>query len=296
MTTSAPAAVRSSVNPADPKPPLPTKTLRRRIVLLVVSVAIVLGAAAWVLLGSSWFDVQEVTASGQGAGPDAIVAAAAIDQGTPLILLDTAEIGRRVGTIPEVASVDVEVQWPHTVAVTVHPRTAVGHLQDQGTVAAIDGSGTVFARGSAPVDATPNVDVPESDRLAVAAALAAMTPEVRARIETVTVDGGSPMLTLRDSAGAVRWGGATDNEEKAKVLAILLFAAAAAQSDDNEETAAPTWFDLSAPGLPVTAKERPGAPAAASPGATPSAAGSSSDGSSSAGGETPLGKVSAAEQ
>ena len=64
----------------------------------------VLGAAAWVLLGSSVFGVAQVQVQGiSRVGQAEVVDAADIRRGTPLARVDTAAVAARVASIPAVA-------------------------------------------------------------------------------------------------------------------------------------------------------------------------------------------------
>lgn len=100
---------------------------RRRLRRLVAAVVVVLvGGSAYAATRSSLLDVDHVRLSGvEGDRADAVIRAAAIRRGTPLLDVDAGTVAGRVEALAWVADVSVERRWPGTVALAVTEREAV---------------------------------------------------------------------------------------------------------------------------------------------------------------------------
>ncbi|MGY1855831.1 cell division protein FtsQ/DivIB [Modestobacter sp. SYSU DS0290] len=187
------------------------------------------GVVAWLLLGSPVLAVQEVRVDGVVAlSTEQVVASAGIDEGTPLVRVDTAGAAERVGRLPPVASVEVTRGWPDTVVVTVVERRPVAVVSDAGRRQLVDDTGVVFdtITGPAPQGVVPlDVADPGPDDAATTAALGALTAlprHVREQVTAVSADGPDDVtLTLTDGR-AVLWGSAARTDRKAEVLDALL--------------------------------------------------------------------------
>ncbi|UMG92107.1 cell division protein FtsQ/DivIB [Nocardioides sp. TF02-7] len=118
-------------------------------------------------------------------------------------------------------------------------------VDDGDSFSQLDAEGWTFGRLAKAPDGLPLVEVgSDADRAALVEAaqvVAALDPDVSARVEAVevrTVD--QVLLRLRDGR-EVRWGSADRAEQKAAVLLDLLAAAPDART-----------YDVSVPGLPTT--------------------------------------------
>ena len=154
-------------------------------------------------------------------------AAAGIRVGTPLASLDLGAVRRRVATLPAVRSATVERDWPSQVLIVIIERVAVGQLsRTDGRFDLIDASGVAFH--TVPSDAglpvlklaAPHPGDPTTT--AALAVLAALTPDLRAQLVSLTADSPARIrLQLRGDREVI-WGDATENPAKAQAAAGLL--------------------------------------------------------------------------
>jgi cell division protein FtsQ len=220
---------------------------RRRLglLLLVVVLLVGLGLTARVLLydvGLADVDRVDLTVTAAGGAPvgaggvPALLSeqqlrdAAAVPLGGPLISVDTGAVADRLRALPAVASVEVERDWPHGVALHVVQRTPVAAVQTATGPAMVDATGVVIAGPAAPglpglAVATPGPADPAT--LAGVAVLAALPQPVRGQVLTATVTaspGGGPAQVELGLGGSkeVHWGSAERSAEKAAVLVPLL--------------------------------------------------------------------------
>ncbi|HEX2312936.1 MAG TPA: FtsQ-type POTRA domain-containing protein, partial [Thermomonospora sp.] len=140
------------------------------VALLVVAV---LGAAAWVLLGSKLLVVRHVEVSGTRLVPrDRLVAEARIRLGLPMARLDTDAVRARVTRVREVESAEVRRVWPGTVRIVVRERTPVVAVERSGRFYQLDRFGvTVLDSPERPSLPALAVAAPGPDDPATRAAL-----------------------------------------------------------------------------------------------------------------------------
>ncbi|MCZ2824835.1 MULTISPECIES: cell division protein FtsQ/DivIB [unclassified Modestobacter] len=206
-----------------------TRSPRRRLVVVAVGLALVVALGAWVLLASPLLAVRTVRVDGAVALSDAqVVSVAGIEEGTPLVRVDTGAAAGRVAQLPQVASVEVTRGWPGTVVVTLAERIPVAVVDQAGTRQLLDAGGVVFdtITGDAPSGVVPlDVRDPGPDDAATTAALGALTalPDaVRSQVTQVSARTADDVtLTLTDGR-SVRWGSAERTDRKAEVLDALL--------------------------------------------------------------------------
>lgn len=221
---------------------------RRRLLTVLGVLVVVLAAGAWTVLASPLLAVRTVQVDGAGLlSADQVVQVAGIDEGTPLVRVDTGSAAARVARLPQVASVEVTRGWPHTVVVTLVERVPVAVVEEAGTRSLVDREGVLFdtITGRSPAGVVPlRVPSPGPDDAATAAALGAVVAlpaDVRAEITGVTAGTSDDVtLTLTDGR-TVLWGSADQTSRKARVLAALL-----AQIDAGTLAAAGT-LDVSTP-------------------------------------------------
>ncbi len=223
---------------------------RRRIgrIAALGAVPLLVGAAAWVLLGSGWLEVRSVQVSGVERVTERLVSLTAdVAPGTPLARVDLAEVEERVEQIPGVAEATATRGWPRTLRIEVVERRAVAVL------AAADGGWRLLAAdgrdfGSAPVPpqgallvaGEPGDEVAE-DLLRAAAAVAASLPADLAEQVAALEPRSADDVRLALVGGAeVRWGSAAQPAEKAAILRTLLQRPAKV-------------YDVSTPQTPTTA-------------------------------------------
>lgn len=249
----------------------------RRLGLTAVVGGVVVGAgAAYVVYASPFFDIRDVTVVGAPSYlADPIEQAAGVTLGGPLVSVDLAVIEDRVSQLIDVQSVDAQQQWPHTVVVTVVPRTAVGVVPTGGGVELVGSDGAAMGVIEAPLTGLPEVKAGGDDRRRVAQALSTLDPAALAAVQWGQVRDGQVELQLRDDRGFVLWGDNVEGAAKGKALGVLL------TFDEDAR-----WFDLTRAGTPTTLLTPPPdarLPAnAASPSPTPGASTAATSGASAA--------------
>ncbi|WP_131741712.1 cell division protein FtsQ/DivIB [Actinomadura roseirufa] len=194
------------------------------VTLLILGV---LGAVAWVLLGSRLLVVRHVEVAGTRlATPDRVAAAAGIRLGMPMVRLDAGEVRARVEGLREVESARIERRWPATVRIVVRERVPVAVLGRGGRYLRLDRYGVTVADGAARPGGLPGLVVasPGPSDPATLAALRVLTglPErLRSRLVDVAATGPNE-VTLHLSGGpTVVWGGVERTGEKVRLLEAL---------------------------------------------------------------------------
>lgn len=236
----------------------------RKPLMIAAATMLVLGgiyAAGWSpVMGVSTVEVRgtETLTSEQ------LLAAAEIDKGTPLMQVDLRAAEARLSDLPQVSSVDVRRQWPRTVVVTITERAAVA-MQRQGKAwELLDANGSPFAVAPDKPKDLPIVQRSEdpATNTAMLRALAAMTPQIRQKVVSVSAESPSSIrLVLRRGDAVVNWGSADDSLFKSQVLQVLL----------SQEAG---WYDVSSPQNPTSADAPPAPVPSASASPVPDPAGS----------------------
>jgi cell division protein FtsQ len=199
-----------------------------RPALIAVAGVIVVAACAYVLYGTSLLGVRQIDVTGTViAPPEAVLAAAAVAEGTPLLRLDTDGIAQRVGALPPVASVDVRRSWPHTLVIAVTERTAVAVVGEPTGFAVLDASGVVFHHvpSQPPGTVLVRVAAPGPDDQATVAALrvvSALTAALRAVVSEIVAPSPTGIVLLLTDGRTIQWGDAESSDIKAVVATALL--------------------------------------------------------------------------
>jgi cell division protein FtsQ len=186
------------------------------------------GLLAWVVWVSPLLAVAEVRVTGTDVlSPADVREVAAVTEGTPLSRVRVAEVADRVGSLAPVAQVEVSRSWPTTLEVAVTERTAVAAVPVGGQFGLLDGDGVVFHTVASPPGRLPIVELsePGPDDPSTAAALtvlAALTPELRAQLGTLTAAGPARIELRLDTGRTVVWGDDSASDEKARVATALL--------------------------------------------------------------------------
>lgn len=211
---------------------------RRRIAVLVAAVAVLAGLG-WLVLFSPYLVLQQVQVRGTDrVAPAEVHAAADREVGRPMVLLDPSAVARRVAAVELVRSVQVRRSWPATLTVTVVEREPVAAVPVTGEgFSLVDRDGVEVERVERRPAEVPvlTVDLSSGSRRSVAAlaacldVLGELPPEVSARLVEVGADSPDGVwLRLAPPAAGdpveVVWGGATEAEQKARVLGVLLSA------------------------------------------------------------------------
>lgn len=246
--------------PARPPHIGPQKSrLTGRIRLILAAAGLVLTAAAtvWVLYGSSWLRLEQVTITGTDVLTRTDVEAAAdAPAGDPLISVDTGAIADRLRQkLPRIDSVDVVRSWPHGIGLKVTERKPVLLVEKGKKFIEVDAKGVRFAT----VDkAPPHVPLLEltpdrsaslrrfgSDRLVrEAVRIAGDIPgKVARETESVRVTSYDSAVLELTRGRTVMWGSSEEGPVKARVLTALMKASPKAGH-----------FDVSAPTAPAASK------------------------------------------
>jgi cell division protein FtsQ len=209
-----------------------------------VLVAVTVVAVAYLVMFTSLLGVRSVEVIGTRQIPkDAVVKAAAIAEGTPMVRLDAEEAAARVAALPRVFEVVVQRSWPSTVEIIVTERSPVAVLMVGSAVHLIDATGLDYA-----VTRTRPPDLPtlamtgvRPDNPATRAAvtvLGAIPEQLKAKVTQITArTAGDVRMTLSDGR-TIKWGNARNNQRKAAVLAPLL-------------TRPGTVYDVASPDFPT---------------------------------------------
>lgn len=213
-------------------------------------VAAVLGGLGWLLLGSPVLalDPEQVVVTGAGTvvsegDVDAVIEEVA---GIPLPRLDTIGLRSAVLDVPGVREARVTRAWPRGLAISLVAREPVAAVPAEKGVQLLDVEGVAVGRASKAPKGLPLVDVPVGDARTlqtVLGVLEALPEDLKKDLRSVSAQTQDTVtMVLRDGA-RVDWGSAEDTELKAAVLQALRSAKASRDA---------SWFDVSAPTLPVT--------------------------------------------
>lgn len=217
----------------------------RPVLALLVLVAAGAGVT-WVVWFSSLLAVDSVAVEGlDHLTPQQVRAAAAVQDGTPLVKVDLAGAEGRVEALAPVLEVKVERDWPRTVRVEVTEREAMAVAEIGGETRGMDRTGVVFRDYAKPPKGLPRVRVGSNvDRDALeeaATVLSAMPEDLAAKVRRVNVESIDRITLVLRNGRTVLWGSGESSEDKARVLAALLKAQKA------------KTYDVSVPGQPVAA-------------------------------------------
>ncbi|WP_206025014.1 cell division protein FtsQ/DivIB [Micromonospora zingiberis] len=188
----------------------------------------VAGLVAWVVLGTGLFGVREVRVEGAELVTAVQVrTAAGVPDGAPLARVDLAELADRIGALPPVEQVSVERDWPAALVVRLTERTGVAVVPRGEQFVVVDAAGVAFRTvPQRPADlpllrlAEPGPEDPATH--AGLEVLGALTPQLRADLVEVTVDGLARISVLLRGDLTVFWGDATRGTDKARVATALL--------------------------------------------------------------------------
>ncbi|MBN9104298.1 MAG: FtsQ-type POTRA domain-containing protein [Propionibacteriaceae bacterium] len=200
-----------------------SRLLRALVVVLVVAVA---GGLVYLVAFSPVLAAKAVAVTGTKVlTKQDVLAAAAVDVGTPLARVDTDAVAGRVAGLPPVAQVTVVRSWPDTLQIAVIERKARLAIPASSGYLIADASGVVFEAAASAPSSLVLVDAPATNRELLAdvgtvySALSADTAAKVSRVEAETTD--SIVLRLSDGSRVV-WGSAEQSQLKSRVLDDLL--------------------------------------------------------------------------
>lgn len=221
---------------------------RRRLLTLLLSL-LVLMALVLVVFFSPLFATRTIDVQGATlTDPQKVEEALSGFQGVPMTRISKQDVKDSVGDVPQVKSVDVAFQPPHTISVQLHERVGVAVVEDGSSVVLVDSEGKPLS--SVPAERRPDVPLVDGGTevlstpqfQAISDVLATLPADVLARLESAAAPSGSTVeLTMKDGPTVV-WGDASDSEVKAQVVATLM---------NSDEVSNSTVVDVSAPLHPV---------------------------------------------
>lgn len=228
------------------------------VALLVVS-ALYIG----VVFFSPLLAVEKVTVRGTS-----LMDGAQVEQrlsslrGVPLSRVNESRVRELIGSDGALRGVQIEVNPPHELVVTVKERVPIAALKRGDRYVLVDNEGVELREVGSPVDAQvpllqiseENLGQSETFRM-VANVLVTLPTSILSEVSDVKADSTSSInLVLKDKV-TVKWGTSQNNEVKAKVLTKLLEATRGENADtQNSETGGSkiSVYDVSSPQLPVT--------------------------------------------
>ncbi|WP_308406838.1 cell division protein FtsQ/DivIB [Streptomyces sudanensis] len=229
---------------------------RSRALFLLAALALA-GGATWLLYGSPWLRVEDVSVSGTRVlTPGEVRSAAAVPVGSPLVSVDTDAIGERLRrALPRIDSVEVVRSWPHGIGLEVTEREPVLLIRQGGAHIEVDAGGRRYATVTAAPAGVPLLHLPAgrspslrrfgADRLTrEAVGVTAGLPERIGRdLRSVRVRS-YDSLTLELTRGrTVFWGSGEEREAKSRALLALMKAVPGAGH-----------FDVSSPSAPAASR------------------------------------------
>ncbi len=215
-----------------------------RYLLVALVLLLLVGGGVYAVYFSSALDTDGVAVTGETTlTDDQVRAAADVPLGDPLARVDLDAVRSRVESMAVVRSAEVSRQWPHEVLISVEERAPVAVVDIGGTLRGLDAEGVVFGSYRPAPPGLPRVLtglVTSADALREAALVVASLPsDLAARVDHVTVKTVDQItLELKDGR-EVRWGSASQSQDKARVLVELM-------RQDAEE-----YYDVSVPGMPT---------------------------------------------
>lgn len=219
----------------------------RRLSVTVTVALILLFVVAYVVVWhTSLFAVTNVRVVGEkNVSAQQVISTSALGTGTPLVSVDTAGAAARVERIPQVASAQVSLSWPHTVVITVTERVPAALIPDGSSYDVVDVSGVVFGTVTQPTTGLAVIQVQGGPAVKAAvvpgalAALKALPVNLARQVTGISASSAySISLTLRGGV-SVNWGGGDDAAAKAADLGALMRQGHA------------TRYDVSAPDSPA---------------------------------------------
>jgi cell division protein FtsQ len=205
-----------------------------RAACFVFAAVAILAGLAWALLGSSLLVVRSVHVTGVHlVSKDAVLQAARIQRGTPLIRINPAAVAHRVEQLTPVLSAQVSRDWPDKIVIRVQERTPALAVTEPGGFGLVDSHGVVVdtvpakPRGmpllKQPVPASGPAVLRGSPAVRAAAIVLRELPAaLRGRVRSVSAPA-ADAVTLRLSHGVtIQWGGTDRAAAKARELSILM--------------------------------------------------------------------------
>ncbi|WP_189211873.1 cell division protein FtsQ/DivIB [Actinokineospora fastidiosa] len=185
---------------------------------------LVITAVVYVVMFTSVLGVREVSVVGiKELTAEEVRKVAAVESGTPLARVDTAEVAAKVLELPRVAGVDVGRSLPGTLEITVTERTPVAMIVAEDGFHLVDVEGVDYAVKAKAPAGLPTLKAPEPAAVkAGVQVLHALPAKLRPQVRVVDARTAHDVrLTLKDGR-VIKWGGVEDSAHKAAVIGALL--------------------------------------------------------------------------
>lgn len=226
------------------------QVMRRRIVrpaLVLAIVVTMVGGAVWAAWSSPLLAVQSITVKGTSRLTRAdVLAAAKVPLGRSMLRLDPGRMRARVASLPAVAAVTIDRDWPNRLVITVTERRPVAVTANDGGAELIDGTGVAFATavdapsGLLRLDLGAAVPGPgDADARAALAVWAELPKALRSAVESVAAPSPADVTLQLSGRRTVVWGDPAQAARKLVVLRALM-------------THPAGTYDVSTPDVPVT--------------------------------------------
>lgn len=201
---------------------------RRRWPFVVIGllVLVLAGTAVWLVGFSPVLAAKQVEVRGNSVITEGDVrAAAAVPLDVPLARQDIDGIAGRVAELTPVESVEVTREYPTTIVIMVHERTAVLAVADLDAYLLLDRHGVAYRRvEKVPAGVLRAEFNAGNTRLAqqLGVVAAALPESLRKKVEAITATGESSIELELTNGDRVIWGTADESALKATVLEKLL--------------------------------------------------------------------------
>ena len=222
---------------------------RRRRWIIVLSAV----GALFLFVGAGVFTplmaVQEVQVTGaQSVNAADVQRALERFNGTPLALVDDAEVHRALEPFPLIQRYAVERVPPHTLVVRIEERVPVVSIASSDGVSLYDAAGVLLGAAAAapagvPLGEGAMTDLSSPAFRSASRALRDMPAELRSQITGVTASSAQDVTFTLSSGVSVLWGDADQSRRKAVVLQSMLtsLAGQAISRIDVSSTEAPVF-------------------------------------------------------
>ncbi|MGH3629710.1 MAG: cell division protein FtsQ/DivIB, partial [Sciscionella sp.] len=202
------------------------RALFRRAIVLGIGMGVV--ALLVILLATPIVGVRTIAVTGVSRlNAAAVMRAAAVSKGAPMVRLSTAAVAANVSALPQVDSVRVSRSWPSTLRIAVTERTPAAWLAEPDGAHLLDRSGVDFAVVKTPPAGLPQVRVtapkPKDERVVAALrAYGELPASLRQQVRSVAAQAPDNVRFAVTHKRTVVWGSTDEGARKAAVIRVLL--------------------------------------------------------------------------
>lgn len=248
MTDTDPQAPPAARSPVPPAKPTRARTPWRAAFFGLAALGIV-GTLAWALLGSRVLVVRSVQVTGtHRVSVSAVIAAADVPAGTPLLRVDAAAVERRVEAIRDVASATVSKSWPDGLTIAVRERIPVVVVPMSRGYDLMDPTGVIVTWAATRPRGMPEfvTSLPgnalhgNADLAAASSVLSSLPGWLSGSVSQIWAPEPGQVTLRLTSHVTIVWGDDSRNQQKSQELRILMKQASA------------SYYDVSAEGTVVT--------------------------------------------